>query len=214
MTPNLREQKRRATRSAIEDHATRLVAENGFECVTVEDICAAAQISRRTFFNYMESKEAAVLGSPPRELAERDITAFLAQRHPDLTSAILNLGFDLLLGTALDSDNAGVLLRRRKAIRRDNPQLSFTQLSSFVSRQEALARTTALYLEKYDADRILPSQTLAYEARSHVAVITAAIQLGAKHWMDSPSSQLTELKAMCDQALADIRTLTSERRPQ
>ncbi|NMB23443.1 MAG: TetR family transcriptional regulator, partial [Corynebacterium sp.] len=64
--PSLREMKRRQTLEAIEDHATSLVLERGFDDVTVDDICAGAGISKRTFFNYVESKEVAVVGPGPR----------------------------------------------------------------------------------------------------------------------------------------------------
>lgn len=60
----LRERKRLETLCAIEDHATRLVLEKGYDSVTIEDIVDAANISKRTFFNYVDSKEIAVLGHP------------------------------------------------------------------------------------------------------------------------------------------------------
>ena len=55
-----RELKRRETRERIVDSATDLVEEHGFDNVTVEDICAKAGISRRTFFNYMDGKDEAL----------------------------------------------------------------------------------------------------------------------------------------------------------
>ena len=77
-SPNLtlRESKRRATKAAIEEHATRLVLDRGFDGVTVEDICQAAEISKRTFFNYVDSKETAVLGPLPTPLSEDEVHAF------------------------------------------------------------------------------------------------------------------------------------------
>ena len=59
---SLRKQKRLKTRLGIEDAATLLVDEHGFTSVTVEEICEKAGISRRTFFNYFDSKDSAVLG--------------------------------------------------------------------------------------------------------------------------------------------------------
>ena len=73
---SLREAKRLATHMSITDHATRLVMDHGFDAVTVEDICQAAGISRRTFFNYVDSKECAVFGAAPKEIGEREIAVF------------------------------------------------------------------------------------------------------------------------------------------
>jgi AcrR family transcriptional regulator len=58
----LRERKKRARREALVDATHRLAAEHGLEHVTVEAICAEVGISVRTFFNYFESKDDAVLG--------------------------------------------------------------------------------------------------------------------------------------------------------
>lgn len=61
----IREQKRRETAQSIHAEAAKLVSRHGYDNVTVEDICAAAGISRRTFFNYVDSKDEAILGSFP-----------------------------------------------------------------------------------------------------------------------------------------------------
>ena len=53
----LRERKRRETLRRITDAGVCLFIENGFEGTTVEEIAAAAGISRRTFFHYFKSKD-------------------------------------------------------------------------------------------------------------------------------------------------------------
>ena len=53
----VRERKRRETLRRITDAGVRLFIEKGFEGATVEEIAAAAGISRRTFFHYFESKD-------------------------------------------------------------------------------------------------------------------------------------------------------------
>ncbi|WP_246125103.1 TetR/AcrR family transcriptional regulator [Cellulomonas xylanilytica] len=61
----LRERKKRARREALIDATHRLVAEHGLDAVTVEAICEEAGVSARTFFNYFETKDDAVLGHTP-----------------------------------------------------------------------------------------------------------------------------------------------------
>ncbi len=60
--PSLRDVRKRETIRALTDTARRLTIERGFAGFTVEEVCAEAGVSRRTFFNYFESKENAVFG--------------------------------------------------------------------------------------------------------------------------------------------------------
>ena len=46
----LRELKRRRTRRSIEDAAITLIADRGYDDVTVEDICAEAEAALSLFF--------------------------------------------------------------------------------------------------------------------------------------------------------------------
>jgi AcrR family transcriptional regulator len=66
----LRERKKVATRAAIGMAAWRLATERGPEAVRVEDIAAAADVSRRTFHNYFATKEEA-MASLPLDRVER-----------------------------------------------------------------------------------------------------------------------------------------------
>lgn len=53
----LRESKKREIRQRISDVATRLFFQRGFDEVTVEEIAAAANVSKVTVFNYFPRKE-------------------------------------------------------------------------------------------------------------------------------------------------------------
>tara|TARA_R110002073_G_scaffold309622_1_gene479971 strand:+ start:202 stop:831 length:630 start_codon:yes stop_codon:yes gene_type:complete len=53
----LREEKKRATQQKIMQTARQLYLSQGFEQTSIEDVTAAAGISRMTFFNYFKSKE-------------------------------------------------------------------------------------------------------------------------------------------------------------
>lgn len=53
----LRDAKKRQTEDLLYDEALGLFRSRGFEAVSVDEIAAAANVSRRTFFNYFPSKD-------------------------------------------------------------------------------------------------------------------------------------------------------------
>ncbi|WP_406276939.1 TetR/AcrR family transcriptional regulator [Nocardia sp. NBC_00881] len=53
----IREQTRTVVRSLIAQTAIALFAENGYDGTTIDEVAAAAGVSRRTLFNYFKSKE-------------------------------------------------------------------------------------------------------------------------------------------------------------
>jgi AcrR family transcriptional regulator len=61
----LRERKKRATRDAIHGAAMRLFADQGFGGTTIDEIAAAADVSRATVFSYFPTKEDIVFGDAP-----------------------------------------------------------------------------------------------------------------------------------------------------
>jgi AcrR family transcriptional regulator len=91
----LRERHRKRTAADLEEAALRLFSEKGFDAVTIDDIAAAADVSRRTFFRYYASKEDVILSDHPKRLDE--LEAALDRRPADepaltaLRHAILSL---------------------------------------------------------------------------------------------------------------------------
>ena len=79
--PSLRARKKRRTRDRIYDAALALFAERHYDEVTVDAICARAEVGRATFFRFYGSK-AGLLGEFSQRLAEQ-----IARRLEDLPDA-------------------------------------------------------------------------------------------------------------------------------
>ena len=91
----LREQTRFVVRSLLARTAIELFATQGYDNTTLDEVAAAAGISRRTLFNYFRSKEDLALGS----LAEQGdlIAARLSERPADENAwAALRAAFQVL----------------------------------------------------------------------------------------------------------------------
>ncbi|OIN79818.1 TetR/AcrR family transcriptional regulator [Mycobacterium malmoense] len=89
----LRERRRRQTSADIRDAAVRLTLERGFDKVTIEEICAEAGISTRTFFNYFPTKESAIAYGPsdiPADLAA-DFVAAGPAPYPVVLAELITL---------------------------------------------------------------------------------------------------------------------------
>ncbi|MER6808759.1 TetR family transcriptional regulator [Spirillospora sp. NPDC000708] len=81
---------RQAVHAEVARIAMELFLERGFEATTIDDIAAAAGISRRSFFRYFGTKEDIVLGDLAAQ-GERIRERLLARPdHEDAWTALLN----------------------------------------------------------------------------------------------------------------------------
>ncbi|SDT13747.1 transcriptional regulator, TetR family [Bradyrhizobium canariense] len=188
--PGLRERKRQQTRERLTRVAMALFLDRGFEATTLDDIAAAADISRRSFFHYFESKEdvvfawheettaaliAAVAAQPAGEsmltAAENAISAMVRQIEPGEAIAIARL-------------------------KRDNPALQARDQVKY----EKLERALAEALSKRAGHK---SERL--QARLVAMIATGAMRIGGELWAAEGAREKPE--ALAKRIFAAIRAI-------
>lgn len=129
----LRARKRARTRADLSRAALALFAERGFAATTVDDIAAAADVSRRTFFRHYGTKEAAAF--PDREDRLARLRAALGPRGaPELDRVREGLG-----ALARDYEGRRDDVRAHQQVIRSEPALLAHQRELDAEWVEALA---------------------------------------------------------------------------
>lgn len=137
---SLTERKQKATRARIATAAAQSVAENGLAGATVEQIAAAAEIGRATFFRYFSSKEDAVAEGMTTHWLDL-ITDAIARQPAHLSAgAAVVAAFDGL-GDGFDAISAQV--RELATLTRSSPVLSAWTLQIYLRYEAAIAALVA-----------------------------------------------------------------------
>lgn len=164
----LRYRKKLKARLAVERAALELVLEHGYDAVTVEAICARAEISKKTFFNYFPSK-AAVIRGRVEPFPDTDDMLALLEAHPEacyLDVIVEALGVDT---SASDDD----VLRLRREVLASMPQLFFRGQRDFLTVQRVIADALRTHLTAHPEKRMLPDRSVDDEA-----VLASSVVLG------------------------------------
>ncbi|MDM4763374.1 helix-turn-helix domain-containing protein [Galbitalea sp. SE-J8] len=131
----LRSRKKLVTRTTLQLAARALIEERGVGGATVEEICARAGVSPRTFFNYFPSKAAAALGLPESPVPPEHVELFLGHAEGGLVDDLCVL----VAASAADIDEHGA----RKELVRRHPELAPTMFHWLHSlRQELVVLAT------------------------------------------------------------------------
>lgn len=148
---SLREQKKAQARARTLDVAHKLFHEKGFEHTTLEEICAEASISKRTFFRYFQDKESLVY--PNRDSRLEAFRMFLREygdaENPfevlrfatQVFSREYNHHIDKILSQQLLIQSSPALRAREAEIDRDWE----TEIAAAFARRSAPGRTNELW---------------------------------------------------------------------
>lgn len=171
----LRARKQADTREALHTGALTLFAAQGFEGTTVDQLAAAAGVSRRTFFRYFESKEAVLFALQPARMAR---FGELVARGPGGWVSVKKACLDLLPEFESNADDARLMQR----LIDETPSLQTADLARDRQWEELIARAL-------EAD----SSADAVMATVRAGAIVGALRNVIRAWRTSPDVDLSEL---------------------
>ena len=182
----LRELKKQRTYEELRRVALALFAARGFDHVTIEDICAEAEVSKTTFYRYFDSKEDVLLGSAHEKLDE--MAAALTQR-PASESAIVAVR-NAFLEVAAEYQSQREQRLAVNQIVRTTPSLAARNLEQQTAWENLL--------REFFADRDgVTTPDLAHHVRA--AKVVAALRTAMEYWLANGAD--TELPSIVDDAL-------------
>lgn len=172
----LRERKKRERKQALYQAAADLCLAQGYEHVTVDDICERCDVAPRTFFNYFSSKEEAVLGREDVIFDDEDQPAVIEFEHGSPTGELLadfRVLLTLVVQTRAESRED---LHRRVELFRSDPSL----LQALLGRMEGnmrlfrqmierrLARESGIDIPSVEDHSLDPALDTVFGRRAHV----------------------------------------------
>jgi AcrR family transcriptional regulator len=184
----LRERKKRKTRWAIQEHALRLFAEQGYDATTVDQIAAAAEISPSTFFRYFKTKEDVVIEDEYDELMVKGMAA-LAPDVPPITA------LRQVMRAALEAMGHAeqAKLRERTRLIMAVPALRARSLDNFLGTIALISTAVAARTGRDPRD---------VEVRSLAGAVVGAALGVLELWFDSDGTG--DIAELIDQALAHL----------
>ena len=185
--PGLRERRKKLTAEELEAAALRLFGERGFDSVTVDDIAAEADVSRRTFFRYFASKEDVLLADHFVQLARlREAMAARPLDEPIVT-ALRNA----LLSMTGDFEDRKEMIILRGRLMRDTPSLQARSLVHQKLWEDAMQEMVAERLGVDPATDLRPGVVSA--------ATVAAMRVAFQSWLTAGATG--DLIAMTAEAL-------------
>jgi AcrR family transcriptional regulator len=185
--PGLRERRKKLTAEELEAAALRLFGERGFDSVTVDDIAAEADVSRRTFFRYFASKEDVLLADHFVQLAR--LREAMAARPLDET--ILTALRNAILSMTGDFEDRKEMVILRGRIMRGTPSLQARSLVHQRAWEEAM--------QDMVADRLGVDPAVDLRPGVVAATALAAMRVAFGNWLSAGAQG--DLIAMTTEAL-------------
>lgn len=188
MDTGLRARKKRETRARLIAAAMDLAAERDVDDVTVADIAARADVSRRTFFNYFSSKEQALVGSSPERAGQLADLVAARPADEDAWNALRAALADLYATDDQRTDRSWV---SRVRLARAHPSLVGELREYFAHLEGVLAAEVA---------RRMGDRPDGLHPHLVVALAMTTIRVAIDHWLQQDDD--SPLPAAIDAAMA------------
>ncbi|MHA7274839.1 TetR family transcriptional regulator [Arthrobacter sp. TMT4-20] len=193
---SIRERTRRLAQTELTDVAQDLFLAHGYENATVDQIAAAAGMSKRTFFRYFSSKDDLVIGKYDL-FGDRLAEAFDDRPADEPVWESLRRVFDLTLDYVQD-DHTRARNDAMERIVRSSPQLNARYLEKMQRVQEILVGRVAARMVGSTAvvDDLKPA--------AMVGSAFACMQAARTSWLASDQKQ--PFSEYLDRAMSTFRT--------
>ena len=186
----LRQRKRQQTRERLTRAAMALFLEHGFEATTLDDIAAAADISRRSFFHYFESKEDVVFA-----WQEESTTALIAAVAARPASESMLAAAENAISALARQLEPGEAIAMAQ-LKRDNPALRARDQVKYEKLERALAEALG---------KRAGHKTQKLQARLVAMIATGAMRIGGELWAAEGAHEKPE--ALAKRTFAAIRAI-------
>jgi AcrR family transcriptional regulator len=176
----LRDRKREETRARLEQAAVTLVLQDGIEHTTVDSISAMADVSSRTFFNYFDTKEDAILG-----IRDEDVTPDVVRLHIASTDGadVVDSTIALLLHLVGPSVEGAALHESRIEILRRHPQLFGRHMAQMTRMVDQLVAATTEILA-HDGHTDPGADVDRGDAEVLLTLCGGAVRSAVKQWIE------------------------------
>lgn len=190
-----RTDRKAATASRLTSLARQWTAERGLTGFTIEQLCEAAGVSRRTFFNYFPSKDEAVLGIDETDEAARFALVFIergSRGWPAVIDDLIEMAADF--SAAMDfgaSDHSEFIA----AVERE-PRLLARALGMNRQREQQLAEMVAAREGVATGDPRVRAVIALFSSMARMAVEELLAHGGAADFRGSLTSSLAALRGV------------------
>ncbi|MCF2529079.1 TetR family transcriptional regulator [Yinghuangia soli] len=199
----LRERKKERTREALIDAALELFWRKGYDATTIDEIVAAVDVSRRTFFRYFPGKEEVALSRANE--AERALVGAVADRPAGeppvvaLRRATASVMAAITADPELGSSEAYVRTRR---LIEANPTLMAASLRHALETERLMAAEIARREGVDPARDLRPALT--------VTCFNAVVRVAMEVWTDDGAVDAQGLESLIDEAWATMGGLVDQ----